>query len=112
MNINKLIIETLKPLNIPIARLKYIGNAETYIVFQEYLEQGEGFSDDGEEITGRYIQINIFSKTDYTSLVNNVKTSLIGVGFMRTSEYEIYENDTGFYNKIIRFKYNEYEEVI
>lgn len=112
MNINKLIIETLKPLDIPVKKLKYIGDAETYIVFQEYLQQGEGFSEDNEEITGHYIQVNIFSKTDYTSLVKDVKARLINVGFKRQNEYEIYENNTGFYNKIIRFKYNEYEEVI
>jgi len=107
VNINKLILDTLKPLNVHIARLKYTGSDNTYIVFQEYLEQGEGFSEDEEEITGHYIQVNIFSKTDYTSLVKEVKTRLISVGFKRQSEYEIYENDTGFYNRILRFYYEE-----
>lgn len=107
MNINKLIIDSLKPLNIPIARLKYTGDKTTYIVFQEYLEQGESHSEDTEEITGHYIQINVFSKVDYTSLVADVKTRLISAGFKRQNEYEMYENDTGFYNRILRFYYEE-----
>mgnify|MGYP007062995591 CR=1 len=37
MNINKLIIDTLKPLNIPTVFIKYTGSATTYITFVEYL---------------------------------------------------------------------------
>lgn len=107
MNINDLISQTLEPLNIPVKHFKYIGKNTTFIVFQEYLEQGESYSEDEEELTGHYIQVNIFSKTDYTSLVKEVKTRLIGVGFKRQNEYEIYENDTGFYNRILRFYYEE-----
>lgn len=107
MNINKLIIDTLKPLNIPVSLLKYSGTATTYIVFQEYLQQSEGFSEDDEELTGHYIQLNLFTKGDNTSLVKQIKDSLKVVGLKRTGEYDIYESETGYYNHIFRFFYLE-----
>ena len=46
--INKLIIDTLKPLKIPVSFQKHNGKAQTYITFHEYLESGEGYEDDEE----------------------------------------------------------------
>lgn len=107
MNISSLIINTLKPLKIPVKLLKYTGKETTYIVFQEYLQQGEGFSEDDVEITGHYILLNLFSKTDYTDLVVQTKSLLEDAGFKRTAEYELYENDTGYYNKILKYYFEE-----
>lgn len=104
---NKLIIDTLKTLNIPVSFQRYSGSAETYITFHVYLTQGEEFSDDEEESTGYYIQVDIFSKTDYTQLVVNVKNMLQSVGFKRQNEIDLYEKDTGLYHKGIRFFYLE-----
>lgn len=107
MSISQLILDTLKPLNVPVAFLKYKGKENTYIIFQEYLQQGEGFSEDMEEITGHYIQLNIFSKGNYNSLVKKVKELLGNAGFKRLNENDLYENDTELRNHIIRFYYSE-----
>lgn len=107
MNINKLIIDTLKPLNIPTAFVKYTGSATTYITFVEYLQQGQDFSEDDEEMTGHYVQLNVFSKGNYNIIVEQIKELLSAEGFKRLNEYDLYESDTGYYNHVIRFFYLE-----
>lgn len=107
MNINKLIIDTLQPLNIPVSFLTYGGTGTTYITFSPYLTVGEGFSEDEEELTGHYIQLNVFSKTDYTNIVVEVKQSLKSIGFKKTSEIDLYEDDTKLFHKGIRYVYLE-----
>jgi hypothetical protein len=105
--INKLIIDSLKPLNIPVSLLKYTGSSDEYIVFQEYLQQSEGFSEDDEELTGHYIQLNLFTKGDNTSLVQQTKELLNNSGFKRQNEYDLFDNETGFYNHVFRYFYLE-----
>ncbi|MCT4543488.1 MAG: hypothetical protein N4A63_08100 [Vallitalea sp.] len=109
---NKLIIDTLKPLNVPVSLLKYSGKSNTYITFQEYAQIGDSFSEDIEEITGHYIQLNVFSKIDYSSLVEQVKELLGNVGFKRKNEFDLFESDTGYFNHVIRFFYAENQEKI
>lgn len=69
--INKLIIDALKPLNIPVAFQKYSGRAETYITFHEYLAAGEEYEDDDEALTAHYIQVDVWSKSDYKDLATD-----------------------------------------
>lgn len=103
---NKLIIDTLKSLNVPTAFLKYTGSSTTYIVFFVLNEQGELFADNDEISTQYNIQIDIYSKSDYTTLVASVKNALKAVGFKRTYAIDIYENDTNLYHKSLRFYYS------
>ena len=110
MNINKLIIESLKPIGVPVDFEVYKGNENTYITFSEYLEQGEVFADDGETTTGHYIQINVFSKKNYNKVVEQVKELLKEAGFIRKTEHGLYEPDTQIYHRVIRFFYVENKE--
>ncbi|MCD3351263.1 hypothetical protein G8V03_09720 [Clostridium botulinum D/C] len=110
MNINKLIIDTLKPTNVPVKFETYVGNENTYITFSEYLQQGEAFSDDGETATGHYIQINVFSKKNYSKVVDQVKTLLKKVGFIRKNEHGLYEPDTQIFHRVLRFFFIENNE--
>ncbi|WP_432408638.1 hypothetical protein [Wukongibacter sp. M2B1] len=105
--INKLIKDTLKPLGIPVDFHKRKEKATTYITFFEYLQQGESFSDDDEETTGHYIQVDVWSKVNYNSIVTQVKELLGNVGFRRKSEYDLYEEETSVYHKVLRFFYVE-----
>lgn len=99
---NKLIIDTLKPLGIPVSFQVYKGTATTYITFFEYNERPGLNADDKELQTNVYYQIDVWSKADYTSLVANAKRLLNEVGFSRINEFEQYEEDTGIYHRIIR----------
>lgn len=105
--INKLVIDTLSPLKIPVSFQKYNGTASTYITFFEYLQQSESYADNLETCKGHYIQVDLWSKEDYTNLVERILNTMKQVGFRRTTETEIYENDTQTYHKVLRFFYEE-----
>jgi len=102
---NKLIVDTLKPLNVPIAFQKYSGTASTYITFFIYNEQGEAWADDAEIQTGYYVQVDVWSKSDYTTVVNDVITAMQNEGFIRTYASDLYESAANIYHKAIRFNY-------
>lgn len=105
--INKLIIDTLNSLKIPVAFQKYTGKADTYITFHEYLATGEEYEDDEERLTAHYIQVDIWSKKDYTNIVKNIKGLLLKVGFTRLNEIDLYEEDEKIYHKGLKFYYLE-----
>jgi hypothetical protein len=109
--INKLVIDTLKPLGTPVGFQKYSGEDPTYITFHEYLQIGEEFEEDDEAFTGHYVQVDIWSTSDYTALAANVKILLKVAGFNRLDEADFYEPDTGLYHKGIKFYYLESKEV-
>jgi hypothetical protein len=99
----KLIKDTLAPLGIPVAFQSYSGDAKTYITYSCYLEQGEEWAEDEEIATGFYVQVDIWSKADYTTLEGQVKIAMLSAGFKRTSAQDFYENDTKTYHKALRF---------
>lgn len=105
MNYKKLIIDTLTPLAIPVQFLSYSGNEEAYITFFCYNEQGECWAENKEIATGIYVQVDIWSKTDYTALEEQVKERMSAAGFSRTTCSDYYEPDTKIYHKAMRFIY-------
>lgn len=109
--INKLIIETLRPLKVPVAFQRYSGKAETYITFHEYLALGEEYEDDEESLTAYYVQVDVWSKVDYTDIVKNIKELLLKAGFKRLSEVDLYEEDVKIYHKGLKLYYLEESDV-
>lgn len=109
--INKLLMDALRPLGIPVAFQKYSGKSETYITFYEYLSSGEEFEDDEEAVTAHYLQIDLWSKGDYTELVGQIRNALLLAGFRRLNEIDLYEEDTKIYHKGMKFYYSEERQV-
>ena len=105
--INKLTIDSLKPLKIPVCFQRYSGKAEAYVTFHEYLETGEEYEDDEETLTAHYVQVDVWSKNDYTEIVKEAKNLLRAAGFKRLSEIDLYEEDTKVYHKGLKFYYIE-----
>lgn len=108
MSLNSLIIDTLSPLNIPVRFQKLLdsdGQPNSYITFFEYNQNGALHGDDEEIKSNHFIQVDIWSKVNYSGLVKNTKDNLIKVGFTRTYEKEFYEKDTKLYHKVIRFNF-------
>jgi hypothetical protein len=105
--INKLIMETLSSVGIPVSFQKYSGNATTYITFLEYLQQSESFADNEETCRGHYVQVDLWSKEDYSLLIGKIISPMLQAGFRKTTQAEIYENDTQTYHKVLRFFYEE-----
>lgn len=106
--INKLIIDTLKPLNIPISYQKYTGSADTYITFFYYLTQGEDFSDDEEETTGYYVQIDLFYKSDIGDLQKQIINLLEQQEFKKINIRDLPpQMETDVYHTVISVFYLE-----
>lgn len=108
--INKLIMDTLRPVNVSVSFQKSSSTTFPYITFFEYLEQGEAYSDDVERNTGHYIQVDIWAKEDYTILAEQVILALEQAGFKRQSSQDLYESSSEIYHKAIRFFYFEEKE--
>lgn len=105
------ISDILKPTGVKVKKLHYIGSADPYIVWFIYNENGEAFAEDVEIETGYYIQVDIYTKNDFTDLYNQVLKLMIAAGFYRIFSSETYENDTKLNHKIIRFKYVEGSQI-
>lgn len=101
--INNLVMKALKHLNVPVSFQKYSGKEHTYITFFSYLEKGEMYADNEEKVTGHYIQVDIWSKKDYTSLYKRVENAMKAAGFRKTSVADLFEKDTKIYHKAIRY---------
>lgn len=77
-----------------------------YITFLEYFSGPDLEVADKEVTTERLIQVNVWSKGNYSSLVNNVRTILEQAGFERISEYDgPYTYGDSHFNKVLRFRF-------
>ena len=103
MNINRLILDTLGEVGVPVAYRTYAGSEPTYIRFFEY-DQGAGLeSDDDEQYTAHHIQLDVFSPGNYLDLVKQVKRLMKQAKFKKYFETELFEEDTKLYHKVLRF---------
>lgn len=103
--IHSLIKDTLSPLNVPVSAHIYHGKKDTYITFKEFNQRPIEFADNQEIGTRHLIQIDIWSKGDFTDLATQAKELMKNAGFKRTYEAEFFERDTKIYHKVIRFSY-------
>lgn len=109
MNIRKLILDALKPLQIPVY---YATNHEAtddiFVVF--FIEDIETHSIyDDEEASEKYtIMFHIFSNGDYDTYVKDMKKVLKSNGFRRIAEAENYDSETNYYTKAIKFEYVDF----
>jgi len=99
--------DILQPTGISVTKLRYSGNDTTYITYFNYNEQGEAFAEDIEIATSYYIQVDIWTKDDFTDLYNQALSLMTQAGYYRTYAYELYESDTQLKHKIVRFQYVE-----
>lgn len=109
MSVNQKIISTLSSFNVPVVFQTYNGKENTYITFFTYLDKTEQFADDKENINGQYIQLDIWSKGDYTQLVNQVHNKMIEAGFFKLNFYDLYEKDLKIYHKVMRYRIEKEE---
>lgn len=93
---------------IPVAFLKYEGHDEPYITYQQ-TDIDNSYSGD-DDLLGYviYYDFDIYSKGDYTNIINSVKKLLKENDFEwqpSQSSTDMYENDTGYYHKTLSFAY-------
>lgn len=74
-----------------------------YIEYEFYDENG-GLWEEGTEIdTNYYLQVDIFSKEDYSELEKQIKDKLIANGFERGMCKDLYEENTALNHCAMRF---------
>lgn len=105
MNVNRLIMDTLSDLDVPVSQSRYNLSADTYVVFNEYHQAPFVNADDEEQSTKHFYQVDVFSAGNYLQLVADVKAKLKAAGFSRMFESETYDDDMRKYRKILRFHY-------
>lgn len=106
MSLNALIITTLNPTEVPVAFQAYRGNESTYITYFSVVDVPVLHADDELKETEDTMQIDIWSKGDYTKLVAQVKQLMKDAGFLYSSGREMYEPDTGIYHYAITYRYS------
>lgn len=107
ININKIIINTLKYLNIPTKYRSYSGKEDTYITFFEINNFDDNYSDDRNETNVHSLQIDLWTKSDPTDLKNKIRKAL-KEAFYDVTYTDLYETDTKVYH--IAFRCYFYEE--
>ena len=103
MSINKDVTFALKNIGVPVSFQTYSGNEETYITFFTYLDKPEEHADDEESVTAYYVQVDIWTKTDYTNLAKEVHGCMLIAHFRKLNFYDLFEDDTRTYHKVMRF---------
>ena len=91
---------------IPVKYLYYEGHDEPYVTYM-HMDADGSFSGD-DELLGYvdYYDFDVYSKSDYTDIVESVKQLLTQNGFVwqpSRSSADMYEADTGYYHKTLNF---------
>lgn len=76
-----------------------------YIEYAIYDEEGALFAEGEEIATDYYIQVDIFSKGDYTALEDVIMAKMKSAGLARSGGADLYEDATELYHKAMRFIY-------
>jgi hypothetical protein len=88
--------------------LHAISPVAPYVEYEIFDEDGALWAE-GEEIsTNYYVQVDIFSKGDYSILENKIKEKMLSADFERDMAADLYEPaPIDLYHKAMRFNYTE-----
>ncbi|MCI9069413.1 MAG: hypothetical protein HFJ13_07900 [Clostridium sp.] len=105
-DIHSLILETLKPIGIPVYFVSRKEVNPPLIVFNVVTEKGKEFWDDEEQVTQYKVTINIFSRGNFLNYKKEVLNRMKSIGFIRTDIPEcIYQEDIELFNQPMFFSY-------
>lgn len=108
------VYEVLKSLNVPMKWNKCPDfNTSKTVLSYHFFNEGELLHGDGESVEeGGALQVDIYSKTDYSRIVNQTKKLLKDAHFYFESgddTAETLDNTTMIYHKVLIFNYIESE---
>lgn len=97
---------TVDGVEIPVTFMFYEGHGEPYVVYMEQDADGSLSGDD--ELIGYvdYYDFDVYSKGNYTMIIESVKSLLKANGFVwqpSRSSRDMFEPDTGYYHKTLNF---------
>lgn len=104
-DINAYVLNTLKPLDIPVY---FVARKETslpVVIFNVTSERSMEYWDDEERLIKYNVTINIFSRGNYIKYKKQIKELMSKAGFKRTNIPEcIYQEDSDIYNQPMFFE--------
>ena len=110
MNIKEFLRATLLDLSIAnltggktVHFLHAIAPVAPYVEYAIYDEDGALYAEGNELATNYYIQVDVFTKGNYSALEDAIKAKMKDAGFLRSSGVDLYEPDTLYYHKAMRF---------
>ncbi len=103
MSINQSVLAALAPLDVPVSFQTYSGKETSYITFFTYLDRTLLHADDAEVVGGFYVQIDLWSKVDYTELARNIHSLMTQAGFYKVNFHDLYEKNSTTYHKVMRY---------
>lgn len=110
--VDKLLKTTLEALCSNVARLFFGGKTKTFMTYQLVLSSDIMSADDEMQGTEYLYRVDIYSKLNYISLLQQTKQALRAAGFFGiVIDPEVYESDTGYYHVPIEVKFYEKLEV-
>lgn len=106
--VDGLLKSTLSSLGVPVERLRFTGEADTYITFQLLSGREDAYADDDGNAYEHYYGADIFTKGNYLALLQQMKRALKAAGFYGiTVNAEMYEKDTELYHVSLDFYFME-----
>lgn len=97
---------TVDGVEIPVKFLVYKGHGEPYVTYQQ-IQMNNSLSGDDELIGyADYYDFDVYSKGNYTHIIDEIKRLLKENGFIwqvSMSSEDIYEEETGYYHKTLNF---------
>ena len=89
---------------IPVEFITYKGNSKTYVTYTFIDDDPTLFGDDKEVGSVAYVDIDIFSESNYLAIERKIKEIMENNNFIRSgSSPDMYEEDTGLYHKTLEF---------
>ncbi|WP_227397326.1 hypothetical protein [Jeotgalibacillus aurantiacus] len=104
MSLSGLIATTLSASGLPVRPRVYDGTASQYITYFLMVDSPVLHADNQLTDTESYIQVDLFSKTDPTNKVFEVKSLMKAAGFIYADHRELYEDDTKLFHDTFTFK--------
>jgi len=93
---------TLTAMGVPVERLFFIGESDTYITWQVISGNETAFADDDNEEYEHFYRVDLFSRHNYVQELVKLRKLLKKAGFHGTTvNAEQYEKDTGYYHASI-----------
>lgn len=99
---------TVDGVSIPVHFLFYEGHDEPYVTYMQQDADNSLSGDDDLIGYVAYYDFDVFSKGNFTKIIESVKAILKANGFVwqpSRSSQDMYETDTGYYHKTLNFAY-------
>ena len=105
---------TVDGVKIPVKFLKYEGHDEPYVTYMQQ-DADNSYSGD-DDLLGYvdYYDFDVYSKGNYTNIIEELKRILKENGFVwqpSRSSQDFYDNDTGYYHKTLNFAIFKQEDI-